>query len=136
MADISVTAANVGLAENGVGTRQVQVGETVTQGEPLYLKTSDNKYWLADADAAASAVVAGIALTPAAADGYVVMATSGAVDVGGTLTVGETYIVSATACGIAPIGDLASGDYLSILGVATATDTLDINLYISGVAKP
>ena len=136
MADISVTAANVGLAENGVGTRQVQVGETVTQGEPLYLKTSDNKYWLADADVAASAVVAGIALTPAAADGYVVMATSGAVDVGGTLTVGETYIVSATAGGIAPIGDLSSSDYLSILGVATATDTLDINLYISGVAKP
>lgn len=137
MANLTQTAANVGHSGSGVQTRTVQAGESITQGMPVYLKSSDSKYWKADANASSdTAAAVGIALTPADADGYFTMATSGPVDLGATLTVGETYVVSATAGAIAPIGDLTTGDYPTHLGVATAADKLVLNIYASGVAKP
>ena len=64
------------------------------------------------------------------------MAFTGSIDLGATLTVGETYVVSTNVGAIAPIGDLTTGDYTKILGVATATDALKLGIYNSGVAKP
>lgn len=137
MADITVTAADVGLADTGVVTQTVQVAVAVTQGQVGYLDTTESKYRLADADlSSAAASAAGIFLTPAAIDGYAVIATSGPVDVGATLTVGETYVVSGTAGGIAPIADLATGDYVTILGIATAAGKLQLDISASGAQVP
>lgn len=136
MADLSQTAANVGLSAAGGQSRHVQASEAITQGQPVY-KASSGKYTRCDADAEASAQVAGIAMTPCATDEYFVMALPGSqVDLGATLTVGETYVVSTNVGAIAPIADLTTGDYTTILGTATAADQLDFNPYISGVAKP
>lgn len=44
MADLSQTAANVALNDSAVKYRLVQFGEAVTQGMPVYRKTSDGKY--------------------------------------------------------------------------------------------
>lgn len=137
MANLTITAANVGHADSGLQTRTVQAGEAITQGECVYLKSSDSKYWLADADASSdTATATGIALTPASADEYFTMATSGPIDLGATLTVGETYVVSATPGKIAPIGDLVTGDYPTHLGVAITAGKLQLNINASGVAKP
>ncbi len=137
MADLTVTAANVAIAGEDARIRKVQAGEAVTQGQPCYLKSSDGKYYKADADLSADAsAAAGIVITPASADGYFVIAESGPVNVGATLTVGETYAVSATAGGIAPIGDLVTGDYPTILGTATTASKLVLSINASGVAKP
>lgn len=137
MADLTITPANVALAGSGASTQIVQAGEAVTQGEPLYKSAADDKYYLADANASsATADVLGIALTPAATDGYLVMQKSGPINLGATLTANETYVVSATAGGIAPIGDLTTGDYTSIIGVANTTSKLTIDLHKTGVAKP
>jgi hypothetical protein len=136
MADLSQTAANVSLTDSaGVVTRLVQYGETVSQGMPVYKKTSDSKYWKADADAVDTASADGIALTPGAANEYGIIIESGLVDIGATLTVGATYVVSTTAGAIAPIADLASGDFTTILGVATTAGKLLLDIYESGVAK-
>lgn len=137
MADLSQTAANVAIAGAGVSTRVVQVGEAVTQGQPGYLNSSDVKYYQADADAsAATANVAGVFLTPAAADGYAVIATLGPINVGATLTVGESYYVSDTKGGIKPSSDLATDDYVTLLGIATSTSTLELSIQVSGVQVP
>ena len=137
MADLSITAANVGLTDTvGAVTQNVQVGEAVTQGQPGYLHT-DSKYYQTDADAGApNAAATGIFLTPAAADEYAVFLTSGPVDLGATLTVGETYIVSGTKGGIAPIGDAASGWFKTTLGNAITASRLDVDIDASGVAVP
>ena len=135
MADITVTAANVAATSNTV-TSLVQVGESVTQAQPLYLYTTDNKYYKADADVLATSKAAGIALTPASTDGYVLMATDGLVNLGATLTVGQVYVASTTAGGIAPYSDLATGDYVTLLGVATTAALLDLQLHVSQTAKP
>ena len=134
MADVTVTALNVAPAGQ-CSIRVVQLGETVTHGQVLYQKTTDRKYWLADADASDTALAQGIALHGGAANDYVVMAVAGPVDVGGTLTVGTTYVVSTTAGGIAPLADLGSGDFVTILGTASAAGVLPLSIERTEIAK-
>jgi hypothetical protein len=116
--------------------RNVLYGATVSAGQTLVYST--DKYVLADANA--SAVLAageGIAITPGVNSGYGLMATGGSIIlVGATLVVGKTYVVSDTAGGIMPIDDLSSGDYSTILGTASTTTQLDLNIRASGVQVP
>ena len=135
MADLSITAASVKLKSSGRVTVQ-QGGEALTQGDTVYLAT-DNKRYRCDAnDTAVKAVCDGIVLTPCGIDGYFAMAQPGCdIDVGATLAVGETYVVSVNVGKIAPIGDLASSSYVTQLGVATTTSTLAFNPIVSGVQK-
>lgn len=137
MANLTITAANVGVGSS-VRVRTVPVGEAITHAQPLYLHT-DNKYYRADANASAAAAAAtAISITSSSADGHVVVVETenALVNLGSTLVVGETYVVSATAGAICPIGDLTTGAYPCILGVATTSTLLKLNIFASGVAKP
>lgn len=135
MADISVTAANVGVTTDSV-VELVQVGETVTQGQPGYKKASDGLYYKADANASsATAAALGVFVTGASTNGYALLCRSGSYLAGATLTVGETYVVSATAGGIAPLSDVTTGWYVTILGVASSASTLALSIFRSGTAR-
>lgn len=135
MANLTQTAANVGIGSDTEFIR-VQVGEAVTQGQPGY-RGASNKWYQTDANLSAAAAAAeGIFMTPAATDGYAVLAVGGDVNLGATLTVGETYAVSRTKGAICPIGDLTTGDYVTHLGVAKSTSLIVLNLQVSGVPKP
>lgn len=137
MADLSPTIANVEVVTEQSQLKVVLAGEALTAAQPVYKKASDKKYWRADADDSATADAKGIVVVGCdAADKYAVIQTSGTIDLGATLTVGETYVVSTNAGGIAPIGDLTTGDYPTILGTATTAATLPIKIEASGVAKP
>lgn len=135
MSDISITAANVqktatSKTESGVA------GATITAGQWVYKDPSTGKYLLADCDSATAAarVPAGVALNGAADGQPLAIATAGPVTIGGTLTAGVAYYLSATAGGMAPVADLASGDYPCILGIATSASVLDIAIHSAGVA--
>lgn len=135
MADLTQTAANVklkGYASVSIGI----AGEAVTQGQPIY--RSSGSWYRCDAnDTAAKANCAAIVLTPAATSGYFVYAPAGAdIDLGATLTVGETYAVSTNVGAIAPVSDLASTNYVTTLGIATTTSTLRFTPQVSGIQKP
>ena len=135
MADLSVTVTGVHPYSGGTVSSPVQAGEIITEGEPVYLKAADSKYYACDADEAAKALAAGIAVSPApAADDYFVMQTAGDIDLGATLTVGEIYCVSNTAGGIMPCGDLSTGEYVTILGIAETASKLAIGITASGIA--
>jgi hypothetical protein len=141
MADLIITAGSVALGASTTPTRVVQVGEAVTQGMPLYFAT-DGKWYQCDAnDTAAKAVVGAIALSPAATDGYCLVAlpatTPGVsiVNLGATLAVGTVYAVSATKGAIAPIADILSTQFVSVIGIATTTALLDFQVSISNTAK-
>jgi hypothetical protein len=102
MADISQTAANVGIGVANAPTKQVQFAESVTQGQPVYEGT-DGKYSRCDAnDTVTKAACKGIVLTPAGADGWGLIAVPSTtpgkslVNLGATLAVGTQYAVSAT----------------------------------------
>jgi hypothetical protein len=138
MAALSQTPANVGIGSSGTRVRVVQAGESITQGQPVYLNT-DSKHYRADANASASAAKAiGIALSPASTDGWFVMqeGPGGLVNLGATLTVGETYVVGATAGQVNPIGDLASGHFPCLLGTAVSTSLIQTLYSFTGIARP
>ena len=136
MADISQTAANVTVAGTGGSITIVQAGEAITQGMPVYL--SSGKYFKTDANGTVlTAAVVGIAMTPAALDGYFILAGNGTkIDLGATLVIGTPLVVSATAGGIAPIADLATGWWVSHLGTPSAAGLVTLKLDATGVAVP
>ena len=137
MADVVQTAANVHPNGSTALAVLVQVGEAVVQGDVGYLKASDEKYWKADANLSAEAATAqGIFVTPAGADGYAYLQTSGPIDVGGTLVVGTTYLASFNAGKIMPTADTAPGHYITRLGVASAVDKLELSISATGILVP
>ena len=135
MANLSQTAANVRIRSSGpigVGV----CGETLTQGQPVYESAGK---WLR-AGAATTAAIANaqrIVIVGGTLDTPCILASPGCeVDLGATLTVGETYAVSATVGAICPISDLVSTNRVTILGVASAANSLKFRPVASGVAKP
>jgi hypothetical protein len=137
MANLSQTAANVAVGALDARIAIFTAGESITQGMPVYLSSTDGKYYQCDSnDGAAKAEAKGIALTAAATNGFFVLGSKGKINLGATLTVGEVYTVSRTKGAICPISDLTSADYVTILGIATTTALIELNVQISGVLKP
>lgn len=135
--DISVTAGNVVKDANAVIVKGT-AGATVTAGEVVYADTSDNgDYKLADCDlSAAASVVAGIAMNGAADGQPLSVQIAGDITIGGTVVVGEIYVLSGTAGGVAIEGDLAQNDYVSVIGVGVSATVIRINRANSGVQVP
>lgn len=138
MADLTITAANVLRPDTlSVIDSQHIAGGTITQGQPVYMDTSDsNKLKAARANAATTDYVFGIALNAASSGQHVTVLREGNITIGATLTVGQTYVLSAAAAGgIAPISDLVSTNYVSILGVATTASNLKVQILNAETAK-
>lgn len=132
MADITVTAASVvpiaATIQSGIA------GETITAGQSLYVKAADGKLWKAKSSGTAEeATFAGIALNGAAVNQTVSYAGDGSLNIGGTTAKTTTYVVSATAGGIAPQADLVSTNRISYVGYATdITGTLALMRRLTG----
>lgn len=134
MADLSITAASV-IAGSGAKKITGTAGEAISAGQAVYLDSSDNEYKLADNDSATAAVRSpvGIALH-ASADGQpLTILSRGPITIGATLAAGGVYSLSSTAGGICPVADIATGDYNTVLGVATSTTVLDVQIHEAGV---
>lgn len=137
MADLVIVAANVKNVDAIVqwGT----FGATITQGKACYLDPADGKWKLGDANGASADIrrVQGIALT-GGSNGQVgaVAIPPGTIDLGTTLTVGEIYVLSATAGGVAPVADYASGMSPGIVGIGTAANRLMLDFANADVLKP
>lgn len=137
MADLTITAANV-IPSSGARRSEyfIDTGVTVTAGQAVYVDTTSGKLKLADADAAASALALGIAeLGGSPGQKIPVVYEDDAFTAGATLVVGETYVVSTTAGGIAPLSDLAAGDFTTILGIATTAALLKLRPFVGGTAR-
>jgi hypothetical protein len=135
MSDLSITAANV-LAGSGARTVDGTAGASVTAGQVVYLDSATNTYKLADCDSATAAVRSpdGIALHAAASGQPLEVLTRGPVTIGATMTAGVAYYLSPNPGGICPVADVLSGDYPTIVGIATSTTVLDVLFHESGVA--
>ena len=141
MADISITPANV-VSVSG-NTEAGTAGETLTAGQTVYKKSSDSKFYKADCDATAVGAqtgiddVYGIALNGASASQPVTVQKTGVITIGGTVTIGSVQYQSNVAGGITETwADIASTDYVTIIGVATSAANITLGIVQSGVAKP
>lgn len=131
MADLTVTAANVAVGSSTTKVRVVQFGETMTAGMGCYLKTSDSKWWKADADLTTleSTTQFAIVLTGASGDAYGAIVYEGPIIMGATVANGMAYIASETAGGIAPVSDFSAmttvKEFVFGFGISTAQIYVD-----------
>lgn len=140
MADITVTAANVRAGSMALGAtiQTVTAGETVTAGMTVYKKASDAEWYKADCNASAEAAGSeglAVALSNAGDGESLVIQTKGLYTVGGTVVAGQGYVASATAGGLAPSSDGASGWYTSQIGTAASTTTINISIDVTGYVR-
>ncbi len=135
MADLVITAANV-LADATASQKEGTAGVAITAGQVVTLDPTTDTYKLADSNSATAALrsPAGVALHAAAIGQPLNIAKAGPVTIGATLTPGVAYYLSDTPGGICPVADVGSGEYATILGIATSASVLKLKIQESGVA--
>ncbi len=132
MADITITAANV-AAGAGSQVDQGTAGATVTAGQVVYLDATTRKYLLADSNGTGTRVPNGIALNGASNNQPLSVLRSGPVTIGATLTAGTAYYLSDTAGGICPVADVGAAENVVLIGMATSTAVLNVDIQVTGV---
>lgn len=132
MADIEITAANV-IGDGGSPRETMTAGVAITAGQAVYLDSTSNSYKLSDSNLTGAKTCRGVALNSAALGQPLTIQKSGPVTVGGTLVKGTTYCQSTTPGGICPQADITTGGDVVILGVATSTTQLSLNIQVPGV---
>ena len=136
MAELAITAADV-VKTSTTAISEGIAGATITAGMVLYVDTAAAGVLKpCDADVAASTVCAGIALHAALTGQPIKYATGGDLTLSG-MTVGRIYLVSQTTAGSMCVdADILTGDFVSIVGVASTATNLKIQINNSGVARP
>lgn len=127
MADLSITTTQLVQTSDRTKIKHGICGETITAGDVVYLKSSDNKIWRADADASASAAALGIACaTTTAANMEVTYQQGGTITIGAaaSITAGAIYCVSTNVGKIAPEADLTTADYVTVIGVGNGSNQI------------
>ncbi len=137
MSDVSITPGSVVAGTNAVINRGGVAGETITAGQPVYLDPLTRKWLKADCNSATVAArqAGGLALNGASLDQPLAVHKSGPITIGGTLVAGSPYYLSSNAGGIKPAADLATGDYICLLGLAASTTVLNVDIQFPGVVK-
>lgn len=135
MADLVITAASV-LAGSNAQKASGIAGEAVTAGKPGYYDTSAKKFFLADNNSATAAArrPTCIFLNGAALNQPVSVLTEGDITIGASLTPGSAYFLSDTPGGICAFADLASGEYVSLIGLAKSASVLAVKFQSVDVA--
>ncbi len=135
MADLTITATSVVA---GADSQQVSgiLGETVTAGQAI-VKNSANVWVKADSNHATAALrqPGGIALNGGAIGQPVRVHKSGLITIGATLTAGLAYYLSDTPGGICPVADIGVGEYVCLLGLATSTTVLNVDIQFPNVSN-
>ncbi len=132
--DVAITAASV-LKGAGSTTQLGTAGATITAGQALYVDTANgNVLKLADGNATSlTATCAGFALHAALTGQPIDYLSAGAFTVGGTLVAGKFYILSDTAGAITLISDYTTGFIPCMVGYASSTSVLQVNIFPTGV---
>lgn len=136
MANKTITPANFIPSDRANYLPRVTWGESVTQGQPVY-KNADGRHYLADANDEDKLPVLGVAATAGAiGQPGLVVSSDPECTPGFAIAAGEVVIVSATAGEVAPVGDAASGDYVSILYVGIGSNKAALSITSSTAPVP
>ena len=139
MAAYTITAAEV-TPGSGAAIEYGILGETATAGQAVYKKASDGKLWLAQADGtAAEAAAVGVLIAGGAANQHVGYVKQGDVTLDTAALTGaskgEVTALGATAGGLYPNEDVATTQYVTVLGVMKTSNpgVLTVSIIQSGV---
>lgn len=133
---LSITAANFIPGANAK-LRQGIAGDTITQGQTLYVKSSDNRLWLGDANASAeTALIVGLACNAASAGQPVdYVYDDDDLTMGATLVTTSVYVAGATAGAIEAASAIVTGWYVTVLFVPKSTTKAVLKLVAGGTAS-
>lgn len=135
MSDLSITAASVIAGSDAVIDRAHNAGETITAGQQVYLSPTTSKWMKGDSDSGTAAAhdVKGVALNGASLDQPLAVQKKGSITIGATLVAGDPYYASNTAGGICPKADVGTGEEVILLGLATSTTVLELDIQKTAV---
>lgn len=137
MTALTITAANIIPVSGYASETGYLAGASITRGQSVYFDASTSTWKLADSNASAATAGSGgigIALNDAAASQPIAVQIGGSLGFGAILTKGKLYCPGATAGTIVPYEDLTSGDYVTILGIASSTSNLAMTRWVTGVS--
>lgn len=135
MAIITVTPGSVIRVSGGVA--RGTAGEAILAGQSVYLDPTTQLYLLARAGGVLGlAAAAGIALNGASLNQPIAVQSDGDITIGGTVVVGQIYVVAAAFGGIAPYSDLVSTNFVTLLAIGLTAAILRMGINVSGIAKP
>ena len=129
MSALTIAAADV--FGDGSIYETLPAGEVIAAGQAVY--KSSSTWLLAECDASTTvstkSVVIGIALNSALVAGQPVKVQKrGTVTVSAVVTVGEIYVLDGGAGGICPEADIATNDWITIIGVGATTTTIKLGI--------
>lgn len=132
MAALTLTTSQVhwvsGPTEQGVS------GEALTRGQVVYAST-DSKYYKAKGNGTAlQARARGLALADVGVGDPILIARPGAVvelGAGAAPTLAVAYYIQATAGSLYPIADVASTNFVTIVGVITSGTKITVICFVS-----
>jgi hypothetical protein len=130
MADINLTEASVKPTATTVRIRGY-FGATIVQGTILYLDAADNEWKVADCTGAATDAAQGMALSSGVDGQPGWIATGGDVTVDNLSLAAPVYILSESGQ-ICPSADLATDDYITVIGAASSTTNLKLGFIVTG----
>lgn len=136
MAEYTITPANLVTTEKGTNAI---ADEAIVAGQLFYLDSEDsNRAKLCQADAEATATVKYMALNSAAADQPVAGIASGTFEVGSIFTAaGKVLALSPDTAGkMIDVGDISTGEFLSIVGWSTSATAFQLNIANTGIEMP
>ncbi len=135
--EISINPVLV-IKGSNAATKNGISSDTITAGQVLTLDSSDELERASANSTAIDAAVAGIALHGSTAGQPIEYQTAGNITIGGTVVVGEIYLLSsAVVGGIAPEADVATpDDYVSVVGVGTSATVIARQVFNSGAQIP
>jgi hypothetical protein len=135
MAAITVTAASVARVDGEVVNGYL-AGATITAGMAVYVDSAGAVQIGTNATSAGSGVGAqlvGIALNGGASGQPIaILKPGGTVNIGDTVAVGKQYCLG-TAGGIIPVDDIATGEYITTIGVGITAANIKTGVNVSGV---
>ena len=134
MPDLAITATAVVSAATNA-TNHI-AGATITAGQMVYLAVATDRIMLADSNSGTveARTPMGIALNGASTGQRVTVQSSGNVTMNAVLTAGVVFYMSDTPGGICPVADIGSGEFVCIVGIATSTTVMRLDIQASGVA--
>ena len=136
MGDIAVTAGDVSPGTDAGLDVTGTAGAALTAGQVVYYSASADEYLVADTETSSTTADAdGVVVCTAADTQKCVVQKTGQIDIGGTVVVGTVYVLSVTGK-IAPADDLATGDWVTVIGIGVTATDIKLGINASAVQVP
>lgn len=135
MADLSISSSDVQAVSDqkyGGGT----AGADLTAGMLVYESTASTLLGTINSSAAAKAAIKGVMAHDAKNGQKCQYFTGGTITLGSVFTQGKSYYASSNAGGIDGTTGVGSGDRVSLVGIASSTANIVLNIFNSGASKP